>query len=81
MDDAEVTDLRVLVEAIRRANDELGLPPQHSPWLPALTTDVQLDDLLAGLPVPVAGYPDDERVPAARLLPERPCHLEAIHPR
>jgi S-DNA-T family DNA segregation ATPase FtsK/SpoIIIE len=45
-DDAEITDLRVLVEAIARANSELGLAPQHSPWLPSLTTDVLLDDLL-----------------------------------
>lgn len=46
VDDAEVTDLTVLVEAVRKANDELGLPPQHSPWLPALTTTVQLADLV-----------------------------------
>lgn len=45
-DDAEITDLKVLVDAIRQANDALGLPPQHSPWLPALTTEVLLDDLL-----------------------------------
>ena len=48
--DAEVTDLTVLVEAIRQANDSLGLPPQHSPWLPALTTEVLLDDLVADVP-------------------------------
>ncbi len=43
--DAEVTDLTVLVSAIREADRRLGLPPQHSPWLPALTTRVLLDDL------------------------------------
>ena len=53
-DDAEVTDLTVLVEAIRRANDELGLAPQHSPWLPSLTTDVTLSGLLADVPPVVA---------------------------
>ncbi len=47
VDDAEVTDLTVLVEAVRKANDDLGLAPQHSPWLPALTTEVQLADLIA----------------------------------
>ncbi len=46
-DDAEITDLKVLVEAIRAANDALGLEQQHSPWLPALTTEVLLDELLA----------------------------------
>ncbi len=35
-----VTDLGVLVQAIREANDELAIPPQHSPWLPALPTSV-----------------------------------------
>ncbi|MCW2790383.1 MAG: cell division protein FtsK [Aeromicrobium sp.] len=47
VEDAEVTDLTVLVEAVRQANTDLALPPQHSPWLPALTTTVQLDDLVA----------------------------------
>ncbi|QMW64740.1 cell division protein FtsK [Mumia sp. ZJ1417] len=45
-DDAEITDLTVLVEAIRTANDQLGLERQHSPWLPSLATDVRLSDLL-----------------------------------
>ncbi|WP_189080135.1 FtsK/SpoIIIE domain-containing protein [Mangrovihabitans endophyticus] len=34
----EATDLSVLVSAIRRANDMLGLPAQRRPWLPALPT-------------------------------------------
>ncbi|RLV56878.1 cell division protein FtsK [Aeromicrobium phragmitis] len=46
-DDAEITDLTVLVSAIREANGALGIPEQHSPWLPALTTDVRLSELLA----------------------------------
>ncbi len=45
-DDAEITDLTVLVDAIRRADQQLGLAPQHSPWLPPLTTEVLLDELL-----------------------------------
>jgi len=50
VDDAEITDLTVLVQAIRDANDQLGLPAQHSPWLPSLTTEVQLADLLPEVP-------------------------------
>jgi S-DNA-T family DNA segregation ATPase FtsK/SpoIIIE len=61
-DDAEVTDLRVLVAAIRQANEELGLAPQHSPWLPALTTEVLLDELMESTP---AGAPDGVELPVA----------------
>jgi S-DNA-T family DNA segregation ATPase FtsK/SpoIIIE len=32
----EMTDLSVLVTAIRQANDLLGIPPQRRPWLPPL---------------------------------------------
>jgi S-DNA-T family DNA segregation ATPase FtsK/SpoIIIE len=46
----EITDLKVLVEAIRGANERLGIPAQHSPWLPALPDVLRLDDL----PVPAA---------------------------
>ncbi|MDX6355040.1 MAG: segregation ATPase FtsK/SpoIIIE, family, partial [Streptomyces sp.] len=46
----EITDLKVLVEAIRGANERLGIPAQHSPWLPALPDALRLDEL----PVPVA---------------------------
>jgi S-DNA-T family DNA segregation ATPase FtsK/SpoIIIE len=43
--DEEVTDLKVLVEAINDAHRRLKLPPQHSPWLPALPTSLTLDEL------------------------------------
>jgi S-DNA-T family DNA segregation ATPase FtsK/SpoIIIE len=46
----EVTDLGVLVQAIRAANDRLRLPAQHSPWLPALPQSL----LLGRLRVPSA---------------------------
>jgi S-DNA-T family DNA segregation ATPase FtsK/SpoIIIE len=46
----EITDLKVLVEAICAANERLAIPAQHSPWLPALPDSLRLDDL----PVPVA---------------------------
>ncbi|MEV6301352.1 FtsK/SpoIIIE domain-containing protein [Actinoplanes sp. NPDC051861] len=42
----EATDLSVLVSAIRRANDMLGVPEQRRPWLPALPT-VSVVDLPA----------------------------------
>ncbi len=45
--DVEVTDLSVLVEAIRKANDESGFAAPHSPWLPALPARLDLDDLPA----------------------------------
>ena len=41
----ENTDLRVLVEAIGAANDELAIPAQHSPWLPALPDALLLEAL------------------------------------
>ncbi|OLE24701.1 MAG: cell division protein FtsK [Catenulispora sp. 13_1_20CM_3_70_7] len=44
-DDAEITDLKVLVDAIREANAALQIPPQHSPWLPALQDKVLLSDV------------------------------------
>ena len=45
--DVEVTDLGVLVAAIRDANDTIGGPPQHSPWLPALPDRVTISELPA----------------------------------
>ncbi|WP_328913989.1 MULTISPECIES: FtsK/SpoIIIE domain-containing protein [unclassified Streptomyces] len=49
----EITDLKVLVEAICRANERLAIPAQHSPWLPALPDTLLLDEL----PAPVAAGP------------------------
>jgi DNA segregation ATPase FtsK/SpoIIIE, S-DNA-T family len=47
-EEEEITDLTVLVGAIRQANAQLGIPPQHSPWLAALPAML----LLADLPAP-----------------------------
>ncbi|WP_309244312.1 FtsK/SpoIIIE domain-containing protein [Micromonospora parastrephiae] len=44
---AELTDLAVLVEAIRGASVQLDIPPQHSPWLPALPNNLIVDALPA----------------------------------
>jgi len=41
----EVTDLKVLVQAIRAAARELRIRPQHSPWLPALPETLLLSDV------------------------------------
>jgi S-DNA-T family DNA segregation ATPase FtsK/SpoIIIE len=42
-EDDEITDLKVLVDAVREANRALGIPAQHSPWLPALDETLLLD--------------------------------------
>ncbi|MEV4199604.1 FtsK/SpoIIIE domain-containing protein [Micromonospora globbae] len=44
---AELTDLAVLVAAIRKASAQLSIPPQHSPWLPALPDTLTLGTLPA----------------------------------
>ncbi|HEX7163630.1 MAG TPA: FtsK/SpoIIIE domain-containing protein [Trebonia sp.] len=44
-EEEEITDLKVLVEQINRAVRGLGIPPQHSPWLPALPEAAQLADI------------------------------------
>ena len=43
--EGEETDLSRLVDAARDAADELALPPNHSPWLPALSESVLRGDL------------------------------------
>ncbi|MEU5596986.1 FtsK/SpoIIIE domain-containing protein [Streptomyces sp. NPDC020298] len=44
-EDEEITDLKVLVDAVRDANRALGIPAQHSPWLPALSETLLLDEI------------------------------------
>jgi S-DNA-T family DNA segregation ATPase FtsK/SpoIIIE len=60
--DVEVTDLSVLVESIRQANGALAIPPQHSPWLPALPDVLTLDELEQQFPV-VSAEPGSHRLP------------------
>lgn len=55
----EVTDLAVLVEAVRQAATDLGVPAQPSPWLPALAPVVLLADLPAGSAADGAAAPPD----------------------
>ncbi|MGW7246055.1 FtsK/SpoIIIE domain-containing protein [Streptomyces decoyicus] len=44
-EEEEITDLKVLVDAVREANAHLRIPQQHSPWLPALAESVLPGDL------------------------------------
>ncbi|MFJ6837449.1 FtsK/SpoIIIE domain-containing protein [Streptomyces sp. NPDC091209] len=44
-EEEEITDLKVLVDAVREANHSLGIPAQHSPWLPALSETLLLDEV------------------------------------
>ncbi len=43
--ESAVTDLQVLVEAMRGAAEQLQIPAQPSPWLPAMSEKVVLSDL------------------------------------
>ncbi|MDG4759118.1 FtsK/SpoIIIE domain-containing protein [Micromonospora sp. WMMD710] len=57
---AELTDLAVLVAAIRDASERLAIPAQHSPWLPALPTKLSVDALpparAGGYHLPAVAY-------------------------
>lgn len=58
-EEEEITDLKVLVDAVREANEAMAIPAQHSPWLPALDTTLLLDDIPAVRgtgPLPPAPY-------------------------
>ena len=68
-DNTDATDLSVLVGAVRAAADQLGLPPQPSPWLPALPSALTVADLpavasgdyLTPVPYGVVDLPADQR--------------------
>ncbi|MET7451257.1 FtsK/SpoIIIE domain-containing protein [Streptomyces sp. NPDC005574] len=67
-EDDEITDLKVLVDAVREANRALNIPEQHTPWLPALEESLLLDDIppvrsqgaLPAAPYGVADLPADQ---------------------
>lgn len=80
----EVTDLQVLVEALREAALQAGIPTQHSPWLPALPSHVLLDRLpdtpvapgaLAPVPYGVEDLPAQQTQRTAALRLEEFGHL------
>ncbi|MEO7196679.1 MAG: FtsK/SpoIIIE domain-containing protein [Pseudonocardiaceae bacterium] len=91
--DEEVTDLAVLVEAIGKATQALGIPVQPSPWLPALPEVLTLDELpepvrlpetvrslarLAPVPYGLDDLPAEQRQRAACLDLATFGHLFAI---
>ncbi|WP_322725271.1 FtsK/SpoIIIE domain-containing protein [Streptomyces spongiae] len=62
-EEEEITDLKVLVDAVREANAYLRIPQQHSPWLPALAQTLLPEDLppaqsLGMLPAAAYGVED-----------------------
>ncbi|MFI5842395.1 FtsK/SpoIIIE domain-containing protein [Catenuloplanes sp. NPDC051500] len=68
----EVTDLQVLVEALRGAAELAGVPEQHSPWLAPLPDSVLLHDLPAepgAVPFGIEDLPkrQEQRTAALRL--------------
>ncbi|MGH3693499.1 MAG: FtsK/SpoIIIE domain-containing protein [Pseudonocardiaceae bacterium] len=85
--DAELTDLAVLVEAIRKATQALGIAPPPSPWLPPLPDHLTLDDLpeprrapgrLAPIPYALDDLPADQQQRAACLDLGTFGHLFAV---
>ncbi|MGW0824221.1 FtsK/SpoIIIE domain-containing protein [Streptomyces sp. NPDC002845] len=68
-EEEEITDLKVLVDAVREANTALGIPAQHSPWLPALTETLLLDEIPAPQPTATA---------APGALPPAPYGIEDL---
>ncbi len=69
------TELSVLVGAIREAGETLAIPPQHSPWLPALEAIVRLDSLGVG----PRGLGSSERISWAREdLPASQLQRDAV---
>ncbi len=48
--EAEITDLKVLVGEIQQAARQLRVPRPHRPWLAPLPQSLQLRDIMTGLP-------------------------------
>ncbi|WP_305783105.1 FtsK/SpoIIIE domain-containing protein [Symbioplanes lichenis] len=74
----EITDLQVLVEALRDAASLAGVAEQHSPWLPALPSSVVLSDLAPGLvPFGLEDLPSQQEQRTATLALDQFGHLIA----
>ena len=74
----DVTDLAVLVDAVRAASERLGVPPQHSPWLPALGDRIvlaEVETLTGGGAAPGTGGPATIRATDGSRLPPIPYGL------
>ena len=72
-DDEEITDLKVLVQAIRVATRQMRIPAAHSPWLPALPATLLLRDLPG-----TAGQSAGAEGRAARRLPAFPYGVDDL---
>ncbi|MFI1484576.1 FtsK/SpoIIIE domain-containing protein [Streptomyces sp. NPDC020747] len=82
-DGTMVTDLAVLVDAVRAGAEKMGFGEQRSPWLPPLTELVTLDELASYNVDPVSGD-DVAPVPFGLVdLPARqsrkPLALDLVH--
>ncbi len=85
--DVEITDLRLLVKAIQEANQQLELPAQRKPWLPALPEVLPLDQVAmrAGSePAPgeiwfgLEDHPDAQLQEPVRFVPDSDTHLYLV---
>ncbi len=86
-EDDELTDLSVLVGALREAAVTEAVPVQRSPWLPALPESVVLDDLgpaalvpgtVPVLPFGLSDLPDLQEQRVAGFDPAADGHLMVI---
>jgi DNA segregation ATPase FtsK/SpoIIIE, S-DNA-T family len=74
----EITDLKVLVEQVRHAVRMLDLPPQHSPWLPALPETLLLPDIMSGSGSSQPGSFGLEDLPSLQLQRPATVRLETF---
>ncbi|MBM7169959.1 cell division protein FtsK [Streptomyces sp. G44] len=68
-EEEEITDLKVLVDTVIEANRTLGIPAQHSPWLPALGETLLLDEI----PLPAARTAPGSLAPAPYGVEDLPA--------
>jgi len=69
----EVTDLALLVDAVRAAADLARVAPQRSPWLAPLPVSVTVDELVRTRPGQPAPVRDGELAPVALGLVDLPA--------
>ncbi|MBB2975118.1 S-DNA-T family DNA segregation ATPase FtsK/SpoIIIE [Microbacterium endophyticum] len=85
--DVEVTDLRLLVDAVVAATAAVGVPRQRSPWLPALPEVLALEDIKKHNTTPgsspgvwfgIEDRPDQQNQVAASFSLEDDGHLYVV---
>ncbi|MFL4906254.1 FtsK/SpoIIIE domain-containing protein [Streptomyces sp. MMS24-I2-30] len=72
-EDEEITDLKVLVDAVRDANAALRIPAQHSPWLPALAETLLLAEIDESAAPSVAALAPGRLAPAPYGVEDLPA--------